>query len=148
MTLKERILEDMKAAMRARETDRLGAIRLLLAAIKQREVDERIVADDTVVLGVVEKLIKQRKDALAQFTAAGRSDLAAKESAELELLSGYLPAQLGEAEVLAAIDAAIAACGATGIRAMGNVMAALKGTLAGRADMSQVSALVRRRLAG
>jgi len=146
--LKERIQEDMKNAMRARDAASLGAIRLLQAAIKQKEVDERIVADDAAVLAIVEKLIKQRKDSIAQFEQAGRQDLVDKEKAELALLSGYLPRQMSEAEVTAAIDAAIAESGATGAQAMGKVMAVLKPKLAGRADMSKVSGLVKARLAG
>ena len=146
--LKERIQEDMKSAMRARDTASLGAIRLLQAAIKQKEVDERVVADDAAVLAIVEKLIKQRKDSISQFEQAGRQDLVDKERAELVLLSAYLPQQMSEAEVIAAIDAAIAATGAAGPQGMGKVMAALKTTLAGRADMSKVSGLVKARLAG
>jgi len=145
--LKERIQEDMKNAMRARDAASLGAIRLLQAAIKQKEVDERIVADDAAILAIVEKLIKQRKDSIAQFEQAGRQDLVDKEKAELALLSGYLPQQMSEAEVTAAIDAAIAESGATGAQAMGKVMAVLKPKLAGRADMSKVSGLVKARLA-
>jgi uncharacterized protein YqeY len=148
MNLKERITEDMKAAMRAREAERLSAIRLLLAAIKQREVDSRAAADDATVLSIVEKLIKQRRDAIAQFEAGGRADLVAKETAELNVLAGYLPQQMSEAEVNAVIDAAIAELGASGPAAMGKVMAALKPRLAGRADIGQVSALVKKRLAG
>jgi hypothetical protein len=146
MSLKDRINDDMKAAMRAREAERLGAIRLLQAAIKQKEVDERIVADDAAVLGIVEKLIKQRKDSIAQFTQAGRTDLVAKETAELDLLSGYLPQQMGDAELAAAVDAAIAEAGASGPQAMGKVMAVLKPRIAGRADMGKASALVRQKL--
>jgi uncharacterized protein YqeY len=148
MALKDRITEDMKAAMRAREPERLSAIRMLLAAIKQREVDERVQADDALVLSTVEKLIKQRRDAIAQFEAGGRADLVAKETAELNVLSAYLPQQLSEAEIAAAIDAAIAETGASGPAAMGKLMAVLKPRLAGRADMGQVSALVRKRLQG
>ncbi len=152
MTLKDRITEDMKAAMRAREADRLGAIRMLLAAIKQKEIDERVALDDTATVAIVERLIKQRKDSIEQFGKAGRSDLVAKETAELVLLQGYLPQALGEAEVRAAIDAAIAEAGAGGApagpAAMGKVMALLKPRLAGRADMAQVSAQVKARLAG
>ena len=148
MSLKNRITEDMKTAMRARDAARLSAIRMLLAAVKQREVDGRLEADDALVLSVVEKLIKQRKDSIAQFEAGGRADLVAKEAAEIEVLSQYLPQQLGEAEINAAIDAAIAASGATGPAAMGKIMGQLKAQLAGRADMSRVSALVKKRLAG
>ncbi|HEX7156630.1 MAG TPA: GatB/YqeY domain-containing protein [Burkholderiaceae bacterium] len=148
MTLKERINEDMKSAMRAREAERLSAIRLLLAAIKQKEVDERVAADDAAVLAIVERLIKQRKDSIEQFRAASRTDLVDKETAELELLQGYLPKALTEAEVAAAIDAALAEVGTGGMQAMGKVMALLKPRLAGRADMTRVSALVKARLAG
>ncbi|MCS7100219.1 MAG: GatB/YqeY domain-containing protein [Burkholderiaceae bacterium] len=147
MSLKDRITEDMKAAMRAKDGARLTAIRFLQAAIKQKEVDERIVADDATILAVVEKLIKQRRDSIAQFEQAGRGDLVAKERAELELLQSYLPRQASEEELAAAVDAAIAAAGAAGPQAMGKVMAALKAQLAGRADMAKVSALVKARLA-
>jgi uncharacterized protein YqeY len=148
MSLKDRITDDMKAAMRARDAERLSAIRMLLAAIKQREVDERIVADDPLVLATVEKLIKQRRDAIAQFEAGGRDDLVAKESAELKVLAAYLPQQMSEAEIAAAVEAAVAESGASGAAAMGKVMALLKQRLAGRADMGRVSALVKARLAG
>jgi uncharacterized protein YqeY len=148
MNLKDRITEDMKAAMRARQAERLSAIRMLLAAIKQREVDSRAEADDAAVLAIVEKLIKQRKDAIAQFDAGGRADLVAKETAEVSVLAEYLPQQMSEAEVSAAIDAAIAELGATGPAAMGKVMGLLKPRLAGRADIGQVSARVKARLAG
>jgi hypothetical protein len=148
MTLKDRVTEDMKAAMRAREAGRLSAIRMLLAAIKQREVDSRAEADDTAVLAIVEKLIKQRKDAIAQFAAGGRADLVAKETAEVEVLADYLPQQMSDAEVGAAIDAAIAEAGAAGPAAMGRVMGLLKPRLAGRADIGRVSAMVKGRLAG
>jgi len=148
MGLKDRITEDMKAAMRARQPDRLSAIRLLLAAVKQREVDGRIEADDALVLSVVEKMIKQRKDSIAQFEAGGRADLVAKEAAELDVLAEYLPQQMSEAEVSAAIDAAISEVGATasGGAAMGKVMGLLKPRLAGRADIGKVSAMVKSRL--
>jgi uncharacterized protein YqeY len=145
-TLKDRITEDMKAAMRAREADRLGAIRMLLAAIKQKEVDERIVVDDGQVAAIVDKLIKQRRDSIAQFGQAGRTDLVAREQAEVEVLSAYLPAQLTEAEVAAEVDAAIAASGAAGPQDMGKVMGVLKGRLAGRTDLSKVSGIVKARL--
>lgn len=148
MSLKDRITEDMKSAMRAREAERLSAIRMLLAAVKQREVDSRAEADDASVLAIVEKLIKQRKDAIAQFEAGGRADLVAKETAEVEVLAAYLPQQLSEAEVNAAIEAAIVELGASGPAAMGKVMGLLKPRLAGRADIGQVSALVKKRLAG
>jgi uncharacterized protein len=146
MALKERIQEDMKAAMRAREPARLSAIRLLLAALKQKEVDERVALDDAAVLGVVEKLIKQRRESIAQYTKAGRTDLAEAENFEIGVLSAYLPQPLSEAEVAQAIEAAIAEAGAAGVKDMGKVMAALKARLAGRADMGKVSALVRTRL--
>jgi uncharacterized protein YqeY len=146
MNLKERITEDMKAAMRAKDSARLSAIRLLQAAIKQKEVDERVVADDAAVLGIVEKLIKQRKDSIEQFAKAGRSDLVDKETAELHLLTGYLPQQMSEAELLAAIDTTIADAAASGPQAMGKVMALLKPRIAGRADMAKASALVKQRL--
>ena len=146
VALRERINDDMKAAMRARDAGRLSAIRLLQAGIKQREVDERIVADDAVVLAIVEKLIKQRRDSIEQFGKAGRTDLVDKEKAELDLLSGYLPQQLSDAELQAAVDAAIAESGAAGPQAMGKVMALLKPRIAGRADMGKASALVKQRL--
>jgi len=144
--LKERINEDMKAALKARQPERLSAIRLLMAAIKQKEIDERISLDDAAVIPVVERLIKQRRDSIEQFQAAGRADLVDKESAELELLKQYLPQPLSEAELTAAIDAAIAEVNASGPQAMGKVMAILKPRLAGRADMGRVSSLVKTRL--
>jgi hypothetical protein len=146
--LKERITEDMKSAMRAHETARLSTIRLLLAAIKQREVDERKVLADSDVVAIVDKMIKQRKDSIAQFEAGKRQDLADAERAEIGVLSGYLPAQLGDAEIDAAIGAAIAETGAAGAAGMGKVMGVLKAKLAGRADMSAVSAKVKSKLAG
>ena len=130
MSLKDRITEDMKAAMRAREAERLSAIRMLLAAVKQREVDSRTPADDATVLAIVEKLIKQRKDSIAQFEAGGRADLVAKEAAEVNVLAAYLPTQMSEAEVGAAIDAAIAELGASGPAAMGKLMGLLKPRIA------------------
>jgi uncharacterized protein YqeY len=145
-TLRDRITEDMKAAMRAREAERLSAIRLLLAAIKQKEVDERIVVDDAQALAIVDKLMKQRRDSIAQFEQAGRTDLADKERRELEVLSAYLPAQAGPEEVAAEIDAAIAAVGASGPQDMGKVMAVLKPRLAGRTDLARVSGAVKSRL--
>jgi uncharacterized protein YqeY len=148
MSLKLRITDDMKAAMRARDTARLGTIRLLLAAVKQREVDERIELDDAAVSGIVEKLIKQRKDSISQFQTAGRDDLVAAEQAELVVLQAYLPEQLSAAEVEAAVAAAIAESGASSAKDMGKVMGLLKPRLAGRADMGQVSALIKARLAG
>jgi uncharacterized protein YqeY len=146
-SLKDRITEDMKTAMRAREAERLGAIRMLLAAIKQKEVDERIVADDAQVAAIVDKLIKQRRDSISQFEQAGRSDLVDRERAEVEVLSAYLPKQLTEEEVAAEVDAAIAAAGAAGPQDMGKVMGALKPKLAGRTDLSKVSGIVKARLA-
>ena len=148
MTLKDQITEDMKSAMRARQSERLGAIRLLLAAVKQKEVDERIVLDDGQVLAIIEKLVKQRKDSITQFQAAQRDDLVQKEQAELSLLQGYLPKQAGADEVAAEIDAAIAAAGAKGPADMGKVMGPLRSRLAGKADLAAVSALVKARLAG
>ncbi|MDH4188989.1 MAG: GatB/YqeY domain-containing protein [Betaproteobacteria bacterium] len=148
MTLKERITEDMKAAMRARDAARLSAIRLLLAALKQKEVDERVELGDAEVIAIIEKLIKQRRESITQFEAAGRSELVAGEKFEAELLTTYLPQRLGEAEVAQAIQAAIAETGAVSARDMGKVMGLLKSRLAGRADMTQVSALVKARLAG
>jgi uncharacterized protein YqeY len=148
MSLKVRITDDMKAAMRAKDTARLGTIRLLLAAIKQKEIDERIELDDAVISSIVEKLIKQRKDSISQFQAAGRDDLVAVEQAELVVLQAYLPEQLSAAEVEAAVIAAITESGAASARDMGKVMGLLKPRLAGRADMGQVSALIKARLAG
>ena len=148
MSLKARITDDMKTAMRAKETARLGTIRLLLAAIKQKEIDERIELDDAAVSSIVEKLIKQRKDSISQFQAAGRDDLVAAEQAELAVLQAYLPEQLSAAEVEAAVTAAIAESGASSAKDMGKVMGLLKPRLAGRADMGQVSALIKARLAG
>jgi uncharacterized protein YqeY len=147
MSLKDQITEDMKSAMRAKETARLGAIRLLLAAIKQREVDERIVVDDAGVIATVEKMIKQRKDSISQFEKAGRDDLVAIEVGEMTILQAYLPAQLSDAEVEAAVAAAVASTGATGPQDMGKVIGALKAQLAGKADMGKVSGLVKAALA-
>jgi uncharacterized protein len=147
MTLKDQITEDMKSAMRAKETARLGAIRLLLAAIKQREVDERIVVDDAGVIATVEKMIKQRKDSISQFEKAGRDDLVAIEVGEMTILQAYLPAQLSDAEVEAAVTAAVASTGAVGPQDMGKVIGALKAQLAGKADMGKVSGLVKAALA-
>ena len=142
-TLKERITEDMKAAMRAGEKERLGTIRMLLAAIKQREVDERVTLDDAQVLAVIEKMVKQRKESIVQFEQGGRADLAAKEKAEIELLVAYLPAQLSDADVDALIRAAIASTGAASIKDMGKVMGVVKAQAAGRADMGAVSARIK-----
>ena len=147
MTLKERITEDMKSAMRAGEKERLGTIRLALAAIKQREVDERITLDDGQVLAVLEKMIKQRKEAITQFQAGGRADLVAKESAEVSILGGYLPARMSDAELDAIIAGAIASTGATSAKDMGKVMAVVKSQAQGRADMGAVSARVKEKLA-
>jgi uncharacterized protein YqeY len=138
----------MKAAMRAKDAARLSTIRLLLAAIKQREVDERIELDDASVVSVIEKMMKQRRESIAQFEKAARKDLADAEKAELQVLSAYLPKQLGDAELGAAVAAAIAESGAAGVKDMGKVMALLKSRLAGKADMGQVSALVKTRLSG
>ena len=146
MTLKERITEDMKSAMRAGEKERLGTIRLALAAIKQREVDERIMLDDGQVLAVLEKMIKQRKEAISQFQAGGRADLVAKESAEVSILSAYLPARLSDAELDALIAEAITASGASSPKDMGKVMALVKTQSQGRADMGAVSARVKEKL--
>ena len=148
MSLKTQLTEDMKAAMKSGEKDRLGVIRLINAAIKQKEVDERIELTDALVLAVLEKMVKQRKDSISQYEAAGREDLAAIERYELGVIDAYLPAKLGEAEVLAAIDAAITDTGATGASDMGKLMAVLKPKLAGQADMGEVSKLVKQRLAG
>ena len=146
MGLKDRINEDMKAALKARQPERLSAIRLLMAAVKQKEIDERKPVDDAAVIAVTERLIKQRRDSIEQFQAAGRTDLADKEAAELELLKQYLPQQLSEQELAAAVEAAMAEAGASGPQAMGKVMALLKPRLTGRADMTRVSALVKTRL--
>lgn len=146
MTLKERIQEDMKAAMRGGERERLATVRLILAAIKQREVDERISLDDTQVLAVIEKMVKQRRESIASFQAGGRSDLVAKEQAELDLLQTYLPEPLDEAAIDALIGAAIAEAGATSVKDMGKVMAIIKTRAAGRVDMSALGARVRSRL--
>ncbi|MBE7368602.1 GatB/YqeY domain-containing protein [Ramlibacter pallidus] len=147
-TLKERITEDMKAAMRAKETERLGAIRMLTAAIKQKEVDERVELDDAAVVGIVDKLLKQRKDSIDAFQKAGRQDLADKEQAEVAVLQAYLPARLSADEVAAEVKAIVAEVGAKGPGDMGKVMGAAKQRLAGKADMGQVSAAVKAALAG
>jgi uncharacterized protein len=147
MSLKDQITEDMKSAMRAKETVRLGTIRLLLAALKQREVDERIVLDDAAVIAIVEKLIKQRKDSISQFEKANRDDLVAIEASEMKILQAYLPAQLSDAEVTAAVSAAIASTEASGPQDMGKVIGVLKSQLAGKADMGKVSGLVKAALA-
>ena len=148
MSLKEQITEDMKAAMRAKDSERLGTIRLLLAALKQKEVDERVVLDDAAVVAIVDKLIKQRKDSLEAFQKAERKDLADKEAAELAVLQAYLPARLSADEVTAAVKTIVAELGASGPGDMGKVMGAAKAKLAGKADMGQVSAAVKAALAG
>lgn len=148
MTLKERINEDMKTAMRAKEAERLGTIRLLLAAMKQKEVDERITLDDASIIGILDKMIKQRKDSITQFRAGAREDLAAKEEAELAVLQPYLPARLEGAELDAAIKAVLAEVGATAPADMGKAMGPLKAKLAGKADMGAVSARVKALLSG
>ena len=146
MSLKERITQEMKDAMRSGEKERLGYIRMLQAAIKQREVDERITLDDTQVLSVIEKMIKQRREAIAQFEAGGRADLAAKELAEVALLQTYMPEPLSQAEVEALVAEAITVTGAASVKDMGKVMALVKTRAAGRADMSAVSAIIKSKL--
>lgn len=146
MTLKERIQEDMKAAMRAKDAARLSAIRLLLAALKQKEVDERLVLADADVLGIIEKMVKQRRESIAQYEKAARRDLADQEKFEIGVLSAYLPQQMGDAEIAQAVAAAVDEAGAGGVKDMGKVMAVLKPRLAGRADMGKVSALVKAKL--
>jgi len=148
MTLKEQITEDMKSAMRAKDSERLGTIRLLLAACKQREVDERIVLDDAAVVGLVDKLIKQRKDSVAAYLQAQRQDLADKESAEIKVLEGYLPQRMDAGEIAQAVRAIVTELGATGPGDMGKVMGAVKTRLAGKAEMGLVSAAVKAALAG
>lgn len=148
MSLKARLIDDMKTAMKAGQKDRLGVIRLINAAIKQREVDERIELDDAQVLAALEKMLKQRRDSVSQYEAAGRDDLAAVERYEIGVIQAYLPARLGDAEVDAAVAAAIAEAGATGPADMGKVMALLKPRLAGQADMGAVSGKVKRALTG
>ncbi len=147
MSLKQQLVEDMKAAMKSGDKHTLGVVRLINAAIKQREVDERIELDDAAVIAAMEKMVKQRKDSVSQFDAAGREDLSAVERAEIVVIEKYLPAKLGEAEILAAIDAAIAETGASGPADMGKLMGALKPKLAGQADMGLVSALVKKKFA-
>ena len=148
MTLRERITDDMKAAMRSGDKDRLGLIRMLQAAIKQREVDERITLDDAQTLSVIDKMIKQRRESVVQFEAGGRADLVARESAEIAALTAYLPAQLTPAELDALIRDAIAASGAASVKDMGKVMGLVKGRAAGRADMAAVGARVKALLGG
>ena len=148
MSLKDQITEDMKNAMRAKDSERLGTIRLLLAALKQKEVDERVVLDDAAVVAIVDKLIKQRKDSIEAFQKAERKDLADKEAAELVVLQAYLPARLSADEVAAEVKAIVTELGASGPGDMGKVMGAVKAKLAGKADMGQVSAAVKAALAG
>jgi uncharacterized protein YqeY len=147
MSLKDQITEDMKTAMRAKDAPRLLTIRGLLAALKQKEVDERIVLDDAAVIGIVDKLIKQRKDSISQFASAGRTDLVDKETAELQVLEGYLPQRLSADEIAAAVAAIVAELGAAGPGDMGKVMGSAKARLAGKADMSLVSSAVKQALA-
>ncbi|WP_313083315.1 GatB/YqeY domain-containing protein [Pulveribacter sp.] len=147
MSLKDQITEDMKTAMRAKDSERLGTIRLLQAAMKQKEVDERIVLDDAAIVAIVDKLIKQRKDSITAFEGAGRQDLADKEKAELAVLAAYLPERMSEAEVQQAVQAIVAELGASGPGDMGKVMGAVKARLAGKADMGLVSAAVKAALA-
>jgi hypothetical protein len=148
MALKERITEDMKAAMRAKESARLSAIRLLLSAMKQREVDERIELTDADVLGIIEKMIKQRRESIVQYEKGARADLADAENLEVGVLSAYLPQQMDESDIAAAVEAAMTETGAKAMPDMGKVMAILKPKLAGRADMGKVSALVKSKLSG
>ena len=148
MALKDKITEDMKAAMRAKETARLSTVRLLLAAIKQKEIDERVQLTDADVLAIIEKMLKQRRESIAQFEKAARNDLADVEKAEIVVLSGYLPQQLSEAEVVEALVAAIKESGAAGPKDMGKVMGLLKSRLAGRTDMGKLSGLVKAKLTG
>jgi len=148
MSLKSKITEDMKAAMRAKETARLGTVRLLLAAMKQKEVDERVELSDTDVLSIIEKMLKQRRESIAQYEKAARQDLADAEKAEIAILSAYLPQQLSEADVAEAVVAAIRESGAAGVKDMGKVMGLLKSRLAGRTDMGKLSGLVKAKLAG
>lgn len=146
MSLKVQIQEDIKTAMKAKEAFRLATLRLLSAAMKQKEVDERVELDDAAVLAIIEKLIKQRKDSISQFEKAGRQDLVDAEKNELDILAAYLPAQMGDAEIAAAIDAAMTSIGAAGPKDMGKLMGVLKPQLAGKADMGKVSALVKAKL--
>jgi len=148
MSLKDQITEDMKTAMRAKDSERLGTIRLLQAAMKQKEVDERITLDDVAIVAIVDKLIKQRKDSITAFEGAGRQDLADKEKAEMAVLQAYLPERMSESEVTAAVQTIVAELGAKGPGDMGKVMGAVKTRLAGKADMGQVSAAVKAALAG
>jgi uncharacterized protein YqeY len=148
MTLKDQITEDMKTAMRAKDSERLGTIRLLLSACKQKEVDERVVLDDTQVIAIIDKMIKQRKDSIEAFTKADRQDMADKEAQEITVLTGYLPARMSADDVLAAVKTIVAELGASGPGDMGKVMGAAKAALAGKADMGQVSSAVKAALAG
>ena len=148
MSLKEQLTEDMKAAMRAKESGRLAAVRLIIAEVKRKELDEQTELNDTQVLAVIEKMIKQRKDSITQFEAGGRADLADVEKAELAILSTYMPAGLSDEEIAAEVAAAVAATGASGPQDMGKLMGVLKPKLAGRADMTVVSGLVKKALAG
>jgi len=148
MSLKDQITEDMKTAMRAKDSERLATIRLLMAALKQKEVDERVELDDAMVVAVIDKMVKQRKDSVAAFTQGNRQDLADKESAEIKVLEVYLPQRMGEAEIAEAVKAIVAELGAKGPGDMGKVMGAVKAKLAGKADMGQVSAAVKAALAG
>jgi len=147
MSLKQQITEDMKTAMRAKDSERLGTIRLLLAAMKQKEVDERVELDDAMVVAIVDKMVKQRKDSVAAFTQGGRTDLADKEAAEIKVIEAYLPQRMSADEVTAAVQAIVAELGASGPGDMGKVMGAVKAKLAGKADMGQVSAAVKAALA-
>jgi len=148
MSLKEQITEDMKTAMRAKDSERLGTIRLLMAALKQKEVDERVELDDAMIVAIVDKMVKQRKDSIAAFTTGGRADLADKESAEIKVLEVYLPQRMSADEVATEVKAIVAELGAKGPGDMGKVMGAVKSRLAGKADMGQVSAAVKAALAG
>ncbi|MBX9401420.1 GatB/YqeY domain-containing protein [Lysobacter sp. BMK333-48F3] len=148
MSLKQRLTEDMKAAMKSGDKQSLGVIRLINAALKQKEVDERIELDDTAVIAVLDKMVKQRRDSVTQYQAAAREDLAQVERDEIVVIERYLPAKLGEAEILAVVEAVIAEVGATGLADLGKLMGPLKAKLAGKADMGQVSALTKQRLAG
>ena len=148
MSLKDQITEDMKTAMRAKDSERLATIRLLMAAMKQKEVDERVELDDAMIVGVIDKMVKQRKDSVAAFTQGGRGDLADKESAEIKVLEVYLPQRMGAEEIAAEVKAIVAELGAKGPGDMGKVMGAVKSRLAGKADMGQVSAAVKAALSG
>ena len=147
MTLREKISEDMKTAMKARDTEKLGAIRLLQAALKQKEVDERIELTDDLVLAIIDKMLKQRKDSIEQYNAGNRLDLVAKEKFEVEVLSAYMPAQLSEAEIAEILTGVIAETGASSAKDMGKVMTALRPKVAGRADMGKLSAIIKSKLA-